>query len=149
MYKYLKEEGYYSDLYDLGTIEECIRIQEYCKKVKEGLQEEEKRGISLGLEICLYSVKGKRYRDRRTVIQGWKEDDRRRDEKLQNTEEPKGMRCSVCSGDMEAIFKDLYDLDGGALRVLFFFECPGCGKRKDVFDNGRHYKLLFIYFSTN
>ena len=29
MFKYLKVEGYYSDLYDLSTIEECLRICEY------------------------------------------------------------------------------------------------------------------------
>ena len=95
MYRYLKEEGYYSDLYDLGTVEECIRIQEYWKKVQEQLQEEEKRGVLLGWEICLYSAKGERYRDRMMVIERWKEADRRRDEKLQSTEEPTGIRCSV------------------------------------------------------
>ena len=47
------------------------------------------KGYSRVLEICLYSAKGERYRDRRTVIKGWKEADRRRDEKLQNTEESK------------------------------------------------------------
>ena len=36
---------------------------------------------------------------------------------------------------MEVIFKDLYDLEAG-LWLLFFFECPGCGERKGVFDNG-------------
>ena|GEM_PF-5015665 len=56
------------------------------------------KGYSWVLEICLYSAKGERYRGRRAVIQGWKEADRRRDEKLQNTKEPTGIRCSVCKG---------------------------------------------------
>ncbi len=137
MYKYLKEGSYYDDLYDLGTVQECIRVQEHWKKVIEGLKEEDK-GISLALNLKLYYLKGERYRRRKAVIRGWMEADRKRSEKLQNTEEPKGMRCSACSGDMEVIFKDLYDLEG-ALRVLFFFECPGCGKRKGIFDNGQEY----------
>ncbi len=134
MYRYLKEEGYYSDLYDLGTIGECIRVQEHWKKVREGLKEEDK-GISLALHLGLYYLKGERYRSGKAVIQGWMEADRKHDEKLQNTAEPKGIRCSVCRGNMEVTFKDLYDLER-ALRVLFFFECPGCGKRRGIFDNG-------------
>ncbi len=114
MYRYFKEEGYYSDLYDLGTIEECVRIQEYWKKVTEGLQEEEQMGVSLGLE-----------------------------------EEPKGIRCLVCRGSTKVMFKDLYDLDGGALRVLFFFECLGCGKRRGIFDNGQDYVSKGARFSKD
>lgn len=136
MYKYLKEGSYYTDLYDLG-VEECIRIQEHWKKVKEGLKEEDK-GISLALHLGLYYLKGERYRSRKAVIRGWMEADRKRDERLENAQEPKGIRCSVCGGNMEVTFKDLYDLEG-ALRVLFFFECPGCKKRKGIFDNGEEY----------
>src|SRR3989338_1886700 len=138
MYKYLKEGSYYGDLYDLGTVQECIRVQEHWTKVKEGLKEED-RGISLALNLGLYYLKGERYRNRKAVIQEWMEADRKRDEKLQNTAEPKGIRCSVCRGNLRVMFKDLYDLDGGALRVLFFFECLECGKRKGIFDNGAEY----------
>ena len=34
------------------------------------------------------------------------------------------------------IFKDLYC---GSLKVLFFFECLNCKKRRGVFDDGEEY----------
>lgn len=32
MIKYLKEEGFYCDLYDLMTVEECLRIRDFWGK---------------------------------------------------------------------------------------------------------------------
>jgi len=49
MYRYLREEGYYSDLYDLGTIVECIRIQEYWKKVQEKSKGRREKGYFIGI----------------------------------------------------------------------------------------------------
>jgi hypothetical protein len=41
---------------------------------------------------------------------------------------------------MELNIKDLYDFTDEPLRVLFFFECPHCHKRRGIFDDGKEYE---------
>ena len=139
MFKYLKEEGYYSDLYDLSTIKECLRIREFWDMRMKDLKDDEIRMGRWGLDLQLYFVKGERYKGKRLALQEWMEADRKRDEKLNRTEEPKGIRCMKCKEAMKVIFHDLFDLNCDSLKVLFFFECSECGKRKGVFDDGQEF----------
>ena len=136
MFKYLKEDGYYSDLYDLSTIKECLRICEYWDERVKDLKDDEVRMGGIGLELQLYMVKGERYQRRGEVIEGWIDSDRKRDEKMERAEVPEGIRCNECDSGMRVIFRDLYC---GSLKVLFFFECLNCKKRRGVFDDGEEY----------
>ena len=141
-----QKETYYQDLYDLHTIEECLRSIEYwrdaSKKVSNSeelkdLSEQEKaKHFAAALNMDLYQKKGYRYEHRASTIQEWIRRDQGNDEKVVNTQIPQNTGCSQCSCDMNVIFRDIY-LDSS--RVLFFFECPSCKKRKGIFDNGEPY----------
>ncbi len=151
MFTYLKDENYYSDRYDLLTIEECLRHMEFYRG-KSSLdsandeylaklsKEEIERVFKFASEFSLYFIKGDRYKKRSSVIREWMTRDSKRDETLQDAQEPRNIRCPDCSKSMSIILKDLYDLDGESGRVLFFFECPTCKKRKGYFNNGEEFK---------
>ncbi len=139
MVKYIKEEEYYGDLYDLMTIKECFRIRDYWDKKMKSLNEIEIKIGRMGLEFQLFYVKGERYRNKRAALQKWMQEDKKRDEKLNSAEAPKGISCVKCQAVMEAVFKDLFEMNCDSLRVLFFFECPKCGTRRGVFDDGQEF----------
>ncbi len=77
MFKYLKEVGYYSDLYDLMTIKECLRIREDWDKKAKDLKGGEVGVGRWGLDLHLYYVKGERYRNKRDVLMKLMEADRK------------------------------------------------------------------------
>ena len=144
MPKYLKDEAYYNDLYDLFTIQECLSCIESwnnalkeksnAKELKKYSKEDKARHFKSVLNMKLFYLKGERYKNRSSTIRKWIDRDRRLDEKLDNAQDPQNVSCSHCGKRMDIMFKDLYDHD--SLRVLFFFECPACKKRKGLFDNG-------------
>ncbi len=150
MPKQLKEESYYSDRYDLLTIEECFRISESWRKASlqkssdeyvDKLSDKERLKVfSFASNFNLYWVKGERYRRKATIIQEWMNRDRKRDDLFQSTQEPSNIRCPNCSLRMSVILKELYELGGESARVLFFFECPACKKRKGYFDNSEEFR---------
>lgn len=45
-----------------------------------------------------------------------------------------------CGDKMHSTIKELYDFTNEPLKVLFFFECPNCKKRRGVFDTGEEFK---------
>ena len=144
MQKYLKEEAYYNDLYDLFTVQECLRSIEFCnntfkekrnaKELKKYSEEDKARHFRSALNMDLFHIKGERYKNKSSTIREWMDRDRRLEEKLDNAQDPQNVSCPQCGRRMDIMFKDLYDHD--SLRVLFFFECPACKKRKGLFDNG-------------
>lgn len=142
---YLKEESYYMDLYDLGTIEECLsRIKFWdaasFEKLRNKMVEEEfATSFSPALKIDLYRIKGERYRRRNSIIREWMDDDRSRDELFRNAKEPRDVRCSDCAMAMSITLKDLYPVSEEIGRVIFFFECSLCKKRKGIFGNGESF----------
>ena len=93
MFNYLKEEGFYNDLYDLITVEECLRIRDYWNKRMNNSRDDKVKISGWGLDLQLYFVKGERYRNKGVILQEWIDKDRKRDEKLNSAEEPEGFRC--------------------------------------------------------
>ena len=93
IFKYLKEEGFYCDLYDLMTIKECLRIRDYWGKRVKDSKGDMVKIVGWGLDFQLYFVKGERYRNKVIILQEWMDRDRKRDEKLNGVEEPEGIRC--------------------------------------------------------
>lgn len=142
MRPYLKEESFYSDLYDVRTIEECLRFIKSCrdKDVKESSEgNATKEQVAQAMNLGLYFIKGDRYRKKAGFIQELMSRDRARDEMVRDAVEPAGMRCSRCSAPLKVMFRQLYE-KGGASRVLFLYECEKCEKRKGVFENGEEFK---------
>ena len=149
MDKFLKDEVYYNDLYDLWTIEECLRIIEINNKVtKDRLSQDTSgqnkdtlsQGYAFVLKLHLHMVEGERYRNKFDTIQGWIGRDRENDKKLERTVCPENTYCLDCSKRMKVISKESYEV-GDPFRVLFILECSGCKKRRGVFDNGEDFKV--------
>jgi len=144
---YLKDEQYYVDFYDLLTIKDCLDTIEFYSKPQKSTSELEKKmspdeikkGKTLVTNISIYYKKGERYKHKAPTIHDWMERDRRKDEFIANATEPTNIRCSHCGSKMKSTMKDLYDLDENIMRVLFFFECLACKKRKGIFDNGEEF----------
>jgi len=143
---YLKNEQCYLDLYDLYTIKECLRIKSQLTKPVKSLQkikasEKEKlRAILTAHNLLLYHAKGERYKNKQQIIGKWMDDDRLRDERLANTSLPSGIFCDYCEESLELETKHLHDIDIDKLRVLFFFKCPECHKKKAVYEDGEEFK---------
>lgn len=144
----LKDKNYYSDLYDRGTIEHCSRMErsffegelpEYDgKKIPK---ENEPNLRKFMAEFSLYFLKGDCYSKKSETIRAWMDRDRARDDKLVNTPEPKHIRCLGCSRYMEVESKNLDTaMDSKNDRVLFFFACERCNKRRLFWENGEEWK---------
>ena len=139
MKPYLKEEAYYSDLYDVYTIEECLRFIESWRDKDVSKEKGTKEQVAQAMNFGLYFIKGERYRKKAGFLQEFMSRDRARDDMVRAAVEPAGMRCSRCSASLKVMFRQLYE-KGGTSRVLFLYECTKCEKRKGVFDNGEEFK---------
>ena len=146
--KYLKEESYYSDLYDRFTIEECRRVEKFAtiehEPKRKSSSKTKKKELKVTINFVptfLYFAKGERYIKKATTIKKWMEKDEARDEKFANAVPPKNILCNSCGYEMVMTMKDLRtELDQSKDRVLFFFECPKCKKRRIVFENREEWK---------
>lgn len=144
---YLKAEQYYTDLYDLHTIKECLdwekNIQEKDlsdynkKKIPKKQQEPLKEFIT---DLPLYFIKGEKYANKSEQIREWIEKDRKKQEKYDNASEPSNIYCLSCGNRMRSVSRELYDFTDEPLKVLFFFECSTCKKRRGVFNTGEDFK---------
>jgi RNase P subunit RPR2 len=130
MSNYLKSESYYIDLYDLSTIEECLRLIEAYGK-SSILQEFQ--------DYQLFFVKGERYRNKSSTIREWMQKDQQRDQKLEAAREPANVTCLNCAAIMAPLLKQLVSWEGGADKVLFSFECRSCGKRRGIYEDRTPY----------
>lgn len=145
--RHLKDGQYYIDLYDLSTIEGCLDWEKQIRKNdltkhkdKKIIKESKEHFKKLLIELPLYFFKGERYRNKDKRIQEWTDRDRQLDEAYKNAIEPREIYCSSCGDKMHSTMKELYDRSNKPTRVLFFFECPSCKKRKGIFDNGEDFK---------
>ena len=150
MYTYLKDEIYYSELYDKHTIEKCKRFEsrDYGDLAPVSDQDKKKEPIrkdftdKVVIPFMLVFVKGERYRNKADTIRQWLDRDRQRDEKLASAVEPSHIRCLGCSSIMDCTDRDLFDsLNPQEDRVLFMFKCPKCGQRRAYWDNGEEWQI--------
>lgn len=147
--QHLKDEQYYIDRYDLLTIKACLDITRFWQKlykekfndkeIRHLSKEERQKGFSHYLNWELYGRQGEDYRRKRETIAKWVENDRAKQDKYDNTPEPQNIYCPNCKTLMQSTFKTLEDWQDKPIRVLFFFECPSCKKRKGVYENGEEH----------
>ncbi len=148
-FKHLKPESYYSDLYDRFTVEECRRIEkglsksEYKPKIK-GDKKSKKKDIKVTVDLSpipLYFIKGERCLKRVETIKEWMEGDKAHDERIESAVVPKNILCPSCSSEMIIRMKDLQDdYRDKKEKVLFFFDCSECDKRKLIFEDGKDWE---------
>lgn len=148
-YKHLKDESYYSDLYDRLTIEECQRWEnkEYPKLLKETDEEakltkvKEEYFHKVVIRLAIYFLTADRAAKKSETIQEWMKRDQEKDEWLAHAEEPKHIRCLGCSLFLtDCISRDLMDNHQGQEEVIFMFECGKCHKRRAFWENGKEWE---------
>jgi Zn ribbon nucleic-acid-binding protein len=89
----------------------------------------------------LFYVLTERYENKQETIVKWIEKDRQEQDRYDNTPAPADIHCS-CGSPMRTTFKDLYSgLRNKSQKMLFFFECPDCNKRRSVFEDGKEWKV--------
>lgn len=149
--KYLNDEQYYVDLYDLFTIKACLEVvhfwQDLYKKkdtdeeLKKIPSEEIEKEFNHYLNRGLMFKKGEEYRSKASTISNWLERDHIRQDKIDNTPAPSNITCPKCSSIMlTENFKHLEDWpEDKPMRVLFIFECPKCKKRLGLYENGEEH----------
>lgn len=149
--RYLKDEQYYIDLYDLFTIKACLKVIEFWRdlykkkdtdpKLKELSPDEIEKGFNHYLSWELRVKKGEEYRRKAQTISDWIERDRIRQDKIDNTPPPANVLCPNCKSKMVADdFKHLQDWpEDKPMQVMFIFECPKCKKRLGLDENGEEH----------
>lgn len=148
--QYLRERPYYTDLYDLHTIKQCLdqlrmlhdvgqrmRLEPAIKNYPESEQE---RNMGLLRGRMLFLTQAQRHKHRASTIAEWIESDRLKQDKQDNTPVPKA-NCPECGTAMtDDSSRHLVDWDDNKpMRVLFTFNCPKCKKRQGVYDDGEIY----------
>ena len=147
---YLKARQHYVDQYDLFTIKRCLEVVEMYQevyerclkepKLKNVSEEEKRRGVNQMLHWRLFALKASEYQRKEETIEQWMGDDRREQEKYDNTSEPSNVRCASCGAAMHVTFKDLQNHTDEPLRMLFFFDCTACKKRRAVYEDGEEWE---------
>lgn len=141
--RYLKNEQYYIDLYDLTTVKDCLWSISYWKKAYQEKKQEKGIDQKALLEVCsralnyaLYIRKTEDYRKKKEYISKWMQKDQILQDKYEMTNPPDNIYCPSCGYEMVVQDKHLENYSDEPLRLLFFFECPSCKKRQGVYENG-------------
>ena len=138
--KNLREEYYYDDLYDLITIKDCLREKKWINKNFTSTHKPERgKPIKVTLDFFTYYICGESYKRKAETINEWVNRDRARDELVESTSPPQRVICKNCSSLMNMTMKHLYDIEDNE-RVMFWFECLKCKKRRALFNDGQEYK---------
>jgi hypothetical protein len=135
---FLKEEVYYTDLYDRHTVEECRIVEKRFAEAATGTAAEQ-LWQNLLVKAALHFVRGECYAGKFDTVMLWREKDRQRDRQLAEARSPRGIRCLVCFSDMVCEEKDLHDRDGSE-QALFYFICPKCDSRRAFYEDGSEFR---------
>ena len=148
--KHLKDETYYSELYDRTTVRQCRFYEDDADAkiksiVENGTDEDKLENIrkkwihNVVVPIAIYFITAERYANKAKTIKDWMENDRLRDEKFDNTNPPEHVYCLNCgSYDLELKHKDAHEdfEDYTKDRFSFMFECVKCNRPSIFWENG-------------
>ena len=94
MYRYLKDDQYYIDFYDLHTIEECLNhyqtIRDGCEKKRDSEKfkkysnEEFDKEVHEIASFSINFMKAQRYKYKKETIQEWMDRDKKKQQKIDN-----------------------------------------------------------------
>lgn len=145
-FKYLKNEQYYLDRYDLGTIKECL---DYYSSIKKGFeknrtspeftkysQEKFDRETQKVLNLMVNVIKGERYKNKAKTVQEWVDRDTKTQEILDSAVAPKAIVCNSCGFPTKLTSRDLLNAYEENPQVLFMFRCTKCNKGQAFYEDG-------------
>ncbi len=146
--EYLKDKQHYIDRYDLVTIENCLEMLDvhthaYVETLKNiGTDEHSKAEMAHAASWLtnqqLFVIKANRYVAKEETIQKWMDQDQIKQEKYDNTPEPRNIRCPNCKKLMLSRLKQLEAYDD-PIRMMFLFECSSCKKRRWIYEDGTEF----------
>lgn len=143
MYQYLKDKQEYNDRYDRMTVDHCRMIERSVLsgieslKNEKGSQKDKEQAANILYNVTMFYETGGQWEKKEETIQKWMDRDRKWDEHQERAVAPLNIHCPSCSSQMKANDGHLeIDHKHGHDRVLFFFECPACGKRKGIYEDG-------------
>lgn len=145
--RFLKDEEYYKDRYDLLTIKECLKVMEMFQDIyQKSLNSEELKGMSKHDKYSdvtklmywqLWFIQAQKYKYKKERIKEWIEADRIRQEKYDTANEPQNIHCPSCKAVMRATeTKHLEDYSDQPMRVMFLFRCSKCKKQEWIYEDG-------------
>ncbi|MFA5933425.1 MAG: hypothetical protein WC826_05160 [Microgenomates group bacterium] len=146
-YRYLKDESWYIDHYDLLTIKECLKVIKMFQDVYDKcLTSKELQGMSKNDKYIdttklmywqLWFVQAQEYKNKKQTIEKWMEDDRIKQEKYDNAVVLQDVHCPSCKTIMQVReSRHLEDYMDQPIRVMFLVRCPKCKKQEWVYENG-------------
>ncbi|MBD3359247.1 MAG: hypothetical protein GF365_00865 [Candidatus Buchananbacteria bacterium] len=145
MFTHLQPKQYYIDRYDRLTVDECRFAEKSFDKISDKdlgdkvSKEEKERAKNVIRDVYMYTLKGESYADKETMIQKWMNNDKARDEKIENAKPIKGVSCLICNSPMKVFDKEL-SISEDNEPVMFWYSCTKCGKRRLFYDNGKEYR---------
>lgn len=148
--QYLHEEQYYIDIYDLLTIKDCLEVvktfreiyQESLKdkKTKDIPKEEKLKGANQLLGWKIFTTTGERYRRKAQRIEEMVEDDRKKQDFYDSATEPSNIKCKTCGKKLFSETKIPEDYMDTPIRVLYFFPCKTCKKKRGIYNTGEEFE---------
>lgn len=143
---HLQTKQEYIDRYDRITVDVCRRKEAFHKKDRFA---EEKTDLDASMETLvdklslyfdLFYAKLHWWQNKANTVQKWMEEDRHRDELIEEARAPKGIRCLNCRTILLEKEKVLWERSKEE-NILFFFECPnGCLPHRTFFADGEEYR---------
>ena len=138
---YVREPSYYDDLYDLLTVNECLRAESFSTLDSEPDSKFPEQKIKhiwqkVGNDLYLYYKKGERYQNKSKVIADWKLRDQQLQDIYDHTPIPRLQSCNLCNGDLKVIDKILIDYEDKKQHLEFMVECQKCNKKSEINEDG-------------
>lgn len=146
--EYLKPEQYYSDRYDLHTIETCMRhysnlkIEMYQKRDELNDHDDEtfEKEVHKMVSYFINTIKIDRFRYKKEKLDEWMDRDRQIQEKYDQATPLDNLLCHLCNSPTKVMMKDMFHAYDENAQVLFMYECVNCEKRQAFFEDGSEWK---------
>ncbi len=143
---YVYAKQFYVDLYDIRTINECLRMINFCKGVyvkgktdanfqKIGTPGDLAKSTNYISNQLIFQIVGRRYEGKAESIKKWMLEAQHKQDKFDQTNPPVDQHCPDCDSSMTPGLKEFYDFED--FRVMFLFTCDSCKKRLWIYEDGQ------------
>ncbi len=130
MEKFLKDRSYYENLYDQNTVK-------FLRDREKSIRSKTKKWEPDFTDFLMYFYKMSRYENREAIIIKRIQNDREKDDFINNTQPPFSIvRCKFCNIVMELESKDFFSWsENKEYELLFIYRCNNCRKWRWIYNN--------------